>query len=204
MPQRTKYMQQFRSARLARGLCSRCGKNPPRSGFRTCGCDLVYQQQRNQELLTKGVCRRCSRKLDGAAQLCACCRKEDSKRKTARAEQRLKAGRCAACGERPALKEQNWCAVCCEKARSYANRIKLEVLQAYGSVCACCGETEPDFLTMDHMNGGGTAHRHEIRRSIYSWLKSRGFPKGYQVLCFNCNCGKGADGVCPHKRKKVA
>jgi len=33
---------------------------------------------------------------------------------------------------------------------------------------------------------------------MYRWLKKQGYPKGYQVLCFNCNFAS-AWGVCPHQ-----
>ena len=39
---------------------------------------------------------------------------------------------------------------------------------------------------------------------FYRWLKRNNFPEGFQVLCFNCNCGKEINkGVCPHKSKNV-
>lgn len=42
-------------------------------------------------------------------------------------------------------------------------------------------------LTIDHITGGGTLHRKSLRySSIYQWLVVEGFPKGYQVLCMNC------------------
>ena len=78
--------------------------------------------------------------------------------------------------------------------------------QAYkhygGYQCACCGETEPKFLTIDHINNDGAKHRREIGRGgdqIYSWLKEHNYPKGFQILCMNCNWGKARNkGVCPH------
>ena len=36
---------------------------------------------------------------------------------------------------------------------------------------------------------------------IYRYLKIRGFPPGYQVLCHNCNQAKGFYGKCPHQTK---
>jgi hypothetical protein len=32
--------------------------------------------------------------------------------------------------------------------------VKQEVFAAYGAACACCGEREIKFLTIDHTNGG--------------------------------------------------
>ena len=94
-----------------------------------------------------------------------------------------------------------------ESKRRWRQRIKQEAVKAYGSKCACCGETELAFLTLDHINGSGTKHRKELKMnggtSTYSWLKRNKYPKGFQVLCFNCNCGRNVNrGICPHKEKK--
>lgn len=34
-------------------------------------------------------------------------------------------------------------------------KIRSEMIAAYGGCCACCGETEPAFLSLDHIGGGG-------------------------------------------------
>lgn len=90
-------------------------------------------------------------------------------------------------------------------------RIKDAVFGAYGGYrCACCGETERAFLTLDHVNNDGAKMRREMFGSrtyagyrTYSWLASHSFPAGYQVLCMNCNHGKRMnDGVCPHQQAK--
>lgn len=85
-----------------------------------------------------------------------------------------------------------------------AKKLKDEVYAAYGGYrCACCGETEPAFLSIDHMNGGGNQHR-KVVRNICPWLKRHGFPEGFQVLCMNCNRGKWVNGgVCPHQKGKA-
>lgn len=42
-------------------------------------------------------------------------------------------------------------------------------------------------LTIDHLGGGGSEHRRKTRYwSFYKWLARQGFPRGYQVLCMNC------------------
>jgi len=92
--------------------------------------------------------------------------------------------------------------------------IKDQVFNAYGGyVCACCGETEPMFLTIDHINNNGSKHRKEITNGCkdyrdyrsstgyktYRWLINHNFPDGFQVLCANCNSGKHRNnGICPH------
>lgn len=69
--------------------------------------------------------------------------------------------------------------------------------------CTCCGESHIEFLTIDHINGGGRKHRIEEKiNSIYQYLKNKNYPEGYQILCFNCNCSKGFFGYCPHQLEK--
>ena len=83
--------------------------------------------------------------------------------------------------------------------RDSNRRLRVAAIKNYGSKCACCGETEPKFLLIDHIDGGGNKHRREIGSShIYSWLKKNNYPKGFQVLCHNCNMAKGFYGSCPH------
>lgn len=94
------------------------------------------------------------------------------------------------------------------KTRQYAlgkerrARLKDEVFIAYGGWrCACCGEDERIFLTLDHINNNGAEERRKVGQTyrLFSWLRRQKFPSGYQVLCFNCNCGKRDNGgVCPH------
>lgn len=77
---------------------------------------------------------------------------------------------------------------------------------AYGGKCVCCGESNPAFLTIDHVNEDGAAHRKALNAQaglyIYDWLRKQGYPDGFQLLCFNCNCARSmrGDGVCPHQR----
>ena len=90
-----------------------------------------------------------------------------------------------------------------QSQRESNHRFKDEVINEYGGKCVCCGETRKEFLSIDHIDGDGSKHRKEIgaRTSdeFYRWLKQNNYPEGFQVLCFNCNCGKGSYSVCPHK-----
>jgi len=81
-------------------------------------------------------------------------------------------------------------------------RVKLrkEIFLNYGNKCTCCGELSYKFLTIDHVNNDGKAHRKQIGSNIYNWLKTHKYPAGFQILCWNCNIGrKNNDGICPHK-----
>jgi hypothetical protein len=90
------------------------------------------------------------------------------------------------------------------RASGYRKKLRQELLDAYGRVCACCGETEEAFLTLEHIGGTGAAHRRSLSSScsVYHDLKKRGWPKnGYEILCWNCNCAQRYGKVCPHKLK---
>jgi hypothetical protein len=75
--------------------------------------------------------------------------------------------------------------------------IKLETIAAYGSCCVLCGEAHWELLTIDHINGGGAAHRRSVGngRKFYTLLKRLGWPRDeYRLLCANCNCSTKANG----------
>jgi len=82
-------------------------------------------------------------------------------------------------------------------------RLQHDTIMAYGGYrCACCGIDEPFFLTIDHVDGHGVQHRRKTGTgcSFYKWLRDKGYPEGFQVLCSNCNSGRHRNGgVCPHK-----
>lgn len=101
------------------------------------------------------------------------------------------------------------------KKKIYRDALKDEAFRHYGGpICACCGEFQKVFLTLDHKDGGGNTERRKIakRKDFGGWhlclyLKRHGWPSGYQVLCWNCNYGKHANsGTCPHvlSREPVA
>lgn len=81
----------------------------------------------------------------------------------------------------------------------YRKRQRELVLSHYGNACICCGENKYEFLTIDHINGGGSEHKRQIKTSLYGWLIRSKYPSGFQVLCYNCNSAKGVYGECPHK-----
>ena len=98
----------------------------------------------------------------------------------------------------------------------YLDELQKEVLTYYGNgklACVCCGEDLSQiFLTIDHVNGDGAKERKQsnrrkgwmLKQYLRSVYKATGnWPKGYQTLCWNCNCGRGANnGICPHKEIK--
>ncbi len=116
--------------------------------------------------------------------------------------------------ERAKIYHKLWCKSNNERTKQYAKRnrirIKAEVLFAYGGKnpkCVCCGEKDVRFLTIDHIYDNGAEERKRINNkgggyNFYFYLRSVGFPKhGYQILCYNCNCGRRYYSTCPHKIK---
>lgn len=125
---------------------------------------------------------------------------------------RRAAGVCVECGNPLAPTSQIMCEFHLAKSnkRNKENwaRYKDAAFKAYGGyVCKCCGETEPRFLSIDHVNGGGNEHRKQIGKGygIFLWLKRNGYPNGFRILCHNCNLGRQANGgICPHESIKAA
>jgi hypothetical protein len=88
-----------------------------------------------------------------------------------------------------------------EKRRAHAKRSKARlrnrVLCHYSNgapTCVCCGESHPEFLCLDHVDGGGTQHRRQVGGAscggtmFYYHLQHQGFlprksgsPKGDKV-----------------------
>lgn len=89
------------------------------------------------------------------------------------------------------------------RQKAFREKVRLEVLSRYGGACKCCGEDEPVFLSIDHINGDGAKARrtaHASGASLYVWLQKHGYPEGFQVLCYNCNLAKRTGAECPHRR----
>lgn len=91
--------------------------------------------------------------------------------------------------------------------KTYRKRIRYDCLVAYSQdppSCACCNENYLEFLALDHINNDGNKHRKETGKrgtGMYKYLKERGYPPGFQILCHNCNSSKGLYGYCPHNKK---
>lgn len=65
------------------------------------------------------------------------------------------------------------------------------MISAYGGKCAICGEARPEFLTLDHIKGGGWKERGLLGGNVALLYKLRDsdWPKRkYRLLCWNCNC----------------
>jgi hypothetical protein len=95
------------------------------------------------------------------------------------------------------------------RERNQLTKLKAKVHTAYGNKCACppCGETMPQFLSIDHKNNDGNKQRLKLfgrnrggaAQTLYRYIIKNNFPSDLQLLCYNCNNGKRwNNGICPH------
>lgn len=165
-----------------------------------------------------------------SSHICRTCVRDNARRARAeRAERPMPIGQvCRECGTE--LTDDNWqtanridgraiCRTCAgaafaaryqanieverEKRRENNRRKRQQVIEMYGGKCACCEETEIEFLAIDHINGGGGAERKGFKGNTFYWHLAK-TPKrdDLRVLCHNCNMAIGFYGHCPHERKR--
>lgn len=191
--------------RIAQGLCPVCGINPKPDDYYRCADCRQKRAQRCKYNLTKGLCR-CGKEKQLGSYLCEVCKRMQRKN----AQKHAASGICR-CGK-PAEIDKKSCKDCLSRRAGYARReqqkLRHDAIMAYGGyICNCCGETERLFLELDHIYGGGCAHRRAVGNSgstVIRWLKQNNYPEGLmQVLCSNCNTGRARNGgICPHKSNK--
>ncbi len=71
----------------------------------------------------------------------------------------------------------------------YYQKLRREVLKKLGNKCIQCGFSDWRALQIDHVNGGGTKEKKEIKRTYHLFVLEE-IKKGsnkYQLLCANCN-----------------
>lgn len=120
--------------------------------------------------------------------------------------------------EKSRKRSRDWYRANIERAKKSTKErtdaIRAAMIDAYGGKCACCGERNPLFLTIDHIENDGADHRRRLGgngrkqsgAAVMMDLYKRGWPtEGIRLLCFNCNCGRQRNGgVCPHKSTRDA
>lgn len=184
--------------------CRECGETKPLSAF----------QKRTDAGGHRNQCRKCRNGGVGHVR-CATCprwftRKSDDVTRCSRC--RPKGTRpCVRCGAAftASVSLRIYCSAQCREAalaekRAAAYKVqRTAALRAYGGpepACVCCGEREPVFLALDHINGGGNRQHRELGGGgFYAWLRKNNYPVGFRVLCHNCNLGRELNGgICPH------
>lgn len=126
---------------------------------------------------------------------------------------RLKRFVCNDCGEKLTykqngndIKQSRYLCKACKRIRTQEYEIKrrferrTKLFDIYNHKCACCGITDYEFLTLDHVNNDGHIERKILKSmTIYkNIIESKSIRNNYQILCMNCNGSKGHNGFCPH------
>lgn len=110
---------------------------------------------------------------------------------------------CHSCNQSLGRPKQNSTTIETVQSR-YRAKLRAEILEVYGKECACCGEARTERLALDHVNGSGGIERRKLGitsgSNFYCYLRKRGWPIGYRILCHNCNQSLGYYGYCPHNR----
>jgi len=184
-------------ARKAAKLCQKCPEVVDTDGVNCSACEDRRRQQR-EAYRREGKCTGCGRPTTGSSK-CEKCKQYHRDLTAKRREQRI----CVKCGKMPPEAGKTTCKACTKdnRKRDRKKRVKLkdEVMAAYGGpICAGCGEDEVEILEIDHINGGGNAHRKSLvgpggkvtnmtSAQFYRWLRDQGYPPGFRVLCPTCN-----------------
>lgn len=174
---------------VEQGLCRYCGKKPETSS-KTCEeCKdrrQAYKLKVKQYCVNNNLCMQCTKNMPvGGSKYCTDCityRRNASRKRNKKYPTRSK---------------------------EYHRKIREEVIMKYGGVCVCCGETQFEFLAIDHKNGDGGAERRKLygenKSRSASWclkLKREPHRKDLRVLCHNCNMARAMYGKCPHENAK--
>jgi len=146
----------------------------------------------------KQKCISASRKcwLNNRAQgLCGCGRKPDEGYKT-----------CTSCRNSANKTYHKYGPRYAATMRERTKQRRNEVLDHYGP-CFCCGESNKDFLEIDHIGGWGKDHVDKKGKRIkgndlYRWIIENNFPDTLRSLCANCHAAITFRGICPHQQKK--
>jgi len=207
--------KEWRDNKIRLGICTSCWA-PAKKGLKQCEkcldkyrkIVLKYQAYKIQN----GKCKRCGKDKPADRQnrnLCKSCANKQVIRAREKFYERVAKGLCVWCGAKREDLSLKGCTLCTndkvrrEKVRGI--RAKDIILDRYGRVCACCGESNIEFLTIDHIDGNGATHRKTDRsaKDLKRWLINAGLPDGFRTLCFNCNAAKSTGKQCPHLNAKV-
>lgn len=126
---------------------------------------------------------------------CTCAYQRNSYRE--HSAKKKQTGICGSCLIRSAEAGYLTCSHCRAKNQHYGEALRIQVFAAYGGQCAACGETNPAFLSVDHISNDGAQHRRITGNGhrLYRWLRKNDFPQeGFQLLCANCNWRKYTSG----------
>lgn len=174
------YYRQREKKKKASTICTTCPKPADEEGYKKCSeCRRkmrVYKKVYRAGEKSEGACSvaDCNRQARDGFKLCAHCLGLRDKQT-----------------KKPNFKG---------KRKDWRDRVRTEVLEAYGARCKCCGEADARVLTIDHIDGYKDGPRGGFY--LYLWLAKNTFPAGFRVLCTKCNFTLGHHGYCPHSDLK--
>lgn len=197
-----------------RKTCNKClEKNIPKDR------DEIRVPWTNRKKL--GLCIACGKPNPTSNEWCSKCSKKYNTAASLKRKLKVSNGLCGVCGKGLLAKNsETRCIFCIYKHKKwYASSdfrkrriqkdrlLRDQIIQHYGGKCVCCNTSEKTFLAIDHINGGGNAHRKQIKKmaasSFYKWIIKQNFPNDLQILCYNCNMSKYLlGGLCAHKHKQ--
>lgn len=189
--------KKLRQRRRLAGLCVACGKVPVTNHTRCENCRNKHNLQSNQRkrnYINAGCCRDCGASSTDY-KLCEVCRRKAADSMLSTAHDRAARECCKRCGKQSITAH---CPECKKKFKNERQALVREVYEYYGGCyCACCGEDEFLFLTIDHIDNNGSEHRKRLPYGKFTtgvnmarWLKKNSYPNGFQVLCINCKSWK--------------
>lgn len=157
--------------------------------------DLKAYQRSYYRKKEAKICVSCTEAAEEGKVLCP----KHHKMQKRRDKERKDSGKCRRCDSQ-AVPDRTLCIDHADQLKRQRDVITKRVIQAYGGMCACCGEDFLPFLGIDHVEGDGAKHRQEIQtpsgNPFYAWLDKNKYPSGFQVLCHNCNRLKGTGPMC--------
>lgn len=163
----------------------------------------IKQKNRRARLKVAGVCTRCTGPRDDQTVMdCSGCRVKSNARVREIVSSNIRSGRCR-CGQPRISERLKTCSQCAQRSKDVLRDLKLKVIAGYGGKCKCCGTTEFEFLSLDHVNNDGASDRRQLGKkgnsgSLYRLVIAERFPKRFQLLCYNCNLSLAFFGYCPH------
>lgn len=193
---------------MASKTCSHTDCTRPASGgYASCLKHRSYirnwRRERRDEAREKGLCNYCFKEpAKPGFKMGEACLKRSKAQYEATKAKRL----CWRC-RKPLEKHENITCDSCMATKThganvYGRKLHKAVISKYGGKCACCGERNMLFLTLDHVNNDGYIERRNGHHTsvLYTALKkAKDLRPDIQVLCMNCNHGKNRNkGVCPH------
>ena len=161
-------------------------------------------RERREKRKQAGLCIRCGGPRTDERISCNDCAKRENGYVEKIVTRHLENGKCR-CGK-DYSEGRLTCEKCADLSASILRDFKVKVINGYGGKCACCGEKQIEFLSVDHANGDGAEERRKLGKKInsgalYRMIIRENFPDRYQILCFNCNMALGFFGYCPHRPK---